>query len=73
MADNNEDTAWPGGLTVEAENDDSDDNVGRQLEANHSKNRGLPLFFPTDSYPSYLYDLSQTSCSCALKVWITLV
>ena len=36
MADNNEDTAWPGGLTVEAENDDSDDDVGRQLEANHS-------------------------------------
>ena len=36
------------------------------LEANHSQNRGLPLFFLTDSYP--LSDLSQTSCACALMV-----
>ena len=30
-----------------------------RLEANHSQNRGLPLFFPTDSRPQSLFDLLQ--------------
>ena len=35
------------------------------LEANHSYNCGLPLFFPTDSHPQSLSDLFQTSYACA--------
>ena len=40
------------------------------LEANHSLNCGLPLFFLTDSHSKSLSDLSQTSCACALIVWL---
>ena len=31
------------------------------------------LSFPTDSYALSLSDLSQTSCTCALIVWIVLI
>ena len=30
-----------------------------KLEANHSKNRGVPLFFLTDNHPKSLSDLLQ--------------
>ena len=48
-------------------------NLNCILEANHSLNCVLPLFFPTDSYPQSLSDLSQTSCACALIVWIVVM
>ena len=33
------------------------------LEANQSQNRGVPLFFPTDSHPESLFDLLQNDMS----------
>ena len=34
-----------------------------QLEANHSYNRGVPLFLPTDDHPLSLSDLLQNHTS----------
>ena len=33
----------------------------------------VTTFFPTDSYPQSVFDLSQTSCRCVLIVWIVLM
>ena len=38
------------------------------LEANHSRNRGVPLFFPTDRYPKSLSDLLQTHMSTSHNI-----
>ena len=34
-----------------------------KLEATHSQNSGIPLFFPTDSHPQSLLDLLQNYMS----------